>query len=83
MEDMWHRIVLHEGEEFRQKRGKAFMYKMNANVNVSNTMTISITKGEVEKAWNRMAVNGPDRNSVQIGYITHLSLLLCKKMFIM
>jgi len=59
MEEIWNRIVLHEGNEFTQKRGKVFIYKMNGNVIVPNTTNISISKGEVEKAWNRMPVNGP------------------------
>jgi hypothetical protein len=59
MEEVWRRIALHEGCEFRQKRGKVFVYKMNGNAFVPNTTNISITKSEIQKAWNRLPINGP------------------------
>ena len=56
---IWDRICSHEGEEFRQKMGQIFTYKIHGNVLVPSTTDQNLPKSQFEKALERMPLEGP------------------------
>lgn len=58
-DQVWQRIVELEGSEFRQVRGKVFTYKMVGNSLVPSTTNYLIPKSQIQKALERMPIDGP------------------------
>jgi len=58
-ESVWHRIVIHAGEEFEQFEGGKFTYEVNGNVLNPSRTNQNLSKGQFEEAWDRMPVEGP------------------------
>lgn len=58
-EDVWRSIMNNQGSEFTQKMGKRFTYTMKGTALVPSTTNFNIPKSQMEKAWNRMPINGP------------------------
>lgn len=54
IETVWHRIVSHQGETFRQIRGQEFSYSINQSVLNPSTTNQNLPKSEFEKALRCM-----------------------------
>lgn len=53
MNDIWTRIVAHQGEVFRQIRGKEFTYTVRGNILNPSTTSQNLARSEFEKALDR------------------------------
>ncbi|RJE85215.1 hypothetical protein D3P07_21870 [Paenibacillus sp. 1011MAR3C5] len=58
-EQIWKRIVELEGNEFRQVRGKIFTYKISGDSFIPSTTNYIVPRSQLEKAWQRMPLEGP------------------------
>lgn len=56
---VWERVRAHAGEEFRQKRGKAFTYDVVGAAVIPSTTNRQLPQSHFEKAWARMPADGP------------------------
>jgi len=64
--EIWDRIVAHEGQEFRQKGGKVFAYTIKGNVLNPSTTNQNVPKSEFEKSLARLPFEGPgDINDIR------------------
>jgi len=64
-EEIWKRIEAHAGEDFRQKRGQVFSYKVTGGSLTPSTTTWNIPRSQFEKAYALVPLEGP-------GDINHL-----------
>jgi hypothetical protein len=58
-EEVWQRIILHEGHTFHQLRGKPFSYKMTGNSVEPSTTYRKLTRSQFRQAFERMPLTGP------------------------
>lgn len=56
---VWQRLVVHQGETFRQVRGRAFTYTVENNALMPSTTNRRIGKTEFARALARLPVRGP------------------------
>jgi len=61
-DEMWARIVAHQGQTFRQILGKEFTYSVKGNVLRPSTTNVNIPRSHFEKALERM----PFENTVPL-----------------
>jgi hypothetical protein len=52
--EVWTRIVAHEGQSFRQVRGQEFRYKVDRSSLTPSTIRQKLAKSEFEKALARV-----------------------------
>lgn len=71
IEIIWERICKHEGEIFRQIRGKEFTYTVNGNSIKLSTTNYNIAKSTFEKALEFL----PLENTVPIQHLSAPSYL--------
>ena len=71
IELIWERICRHEGETFRQIRGKEFTYTVNGNSIKLSTTNYNIAKSTFEKALAFL----PLENTVPIQHLSAPSYL--------
>jgi hypothetical protein len=57
--EVWSAIVALAGETFRQKRGQPFTYVVTGSTLRPNTTNRNLTKGQFEKAFLRLPIDGP------------------------
>ena len=58
-EEIWKRIEAHAGEDFRQKRGQVFSYKVTGGSLTPSTTTWNIPRSQFEKAYVLVPLEGP------------------------
>ena len=56
---VWERIVAHQGQVFRQMRGKEFTYSVKGNVLRPSATNRNIPRSDFEKALDLMPLHGP------------------------
>lgn len=71
IEVVWERICNHEGEIFRQMRGKEFTYTVNGNYIKLSTTNYNVAKSTFEKALEFL----PLENTVPIQHLSAPSYL--------
>ena len=59
IELVWSRIVAHQGETFRQKRGKPFTYRVTGGAVHPDTTNQVLARSEFARALERMPLGGP------------------------
>ena len=59
--EVWTRIIAHQGETFRQIRGQEFTYTVKGNVLRPSTTNRNIPRSHFEKALDRMPLHGPGK----------------------
>ncbi|HET6615012.1 MAG TPA: hypothetical protein VFH62_03915 [Dehalococcoidia bacterium] len=59
VENVWSRILAHEGETFHQVRGKAFTYRVNGPVLNPNTTNRNVSRSQLETALALVPLEGP------------------------
>ena len=58
-DEVWERIVSHQGETFRQIRGGEFVYAVQGNSLVPDRTNHQFGRKQIEEAYSRMPVDGP------------------------
>lgn len=71
IDKVWKRIVAHEGQIFKQIRGKEFAYHITGNTILLSTTNQQVSKGEFEKALEFL----PLKNTVVIQHLRAPSYL--------
>jgi hypothetical protein len=56
---VWRRIEAHEGEQFQQKGGGKFTYKVESGCVVPNRTNRRLPRGHFERAYERGPLGGP------------------------
>jgi len=71
IDDVWHRIVEHAGERFRQVRGREFTYTICGNVLRLDTTPWSFSKGHLKRALSLLPLEStvPIRHLMAPSYI--------------
>lgn len=57
--EVWQRVMEYRGNQFLQKSGKAFTYKISGDALKPSTTNYLVPKSQFEKAWDRLPLNGP------------------------
>jgi len=57
--DIWQRIIINEGSTFKTKTEKEFTYKILGNGLITTRTEYKLSKGDFEKAYNMMPIDGP------------------------
>lgn len=60
-DEIWNRIVSNEGQIFKTKTGKEFIYSVINNGIVTNKTNYILSKNDIKKVFNIMPVEGPGR----------------------
>ena len=58
-EDVWKKVILNEGQVFETIIGKEFTYKIENNILLTCSTHYPLSKGNFEKAYNMLPLNGP------------------------
>lgn len=58
-DEVWARIIGHQGETFTQVRGGEFRYEVRGNTIIPNRTHQQFARAQIEAAYARMPVNGP------------------------
>lgn len=67
VEEVWARIVEHEGKEFRTKSGRPLTYEIQGAVFFPSRTDYQVSKADFEKALEHVPCDGPGalKNEVQ------------------
>jgi len=59
--EIWNRIVAHQGETFRTKTGKPFTYQIDSNYFLPSRTNYRIIKNDLETAFADVPFDGPGK----------------------
>jgi len=65
-ETIWSRIVAHQGETFYTRRGLELTYQVKGNGFYPNRTKYRISKGDFEKAYQLVPIDGPGNISRKV-----------------